>query len=647
MYLRFGYDQDKIIKKIEGYQYVSFDIYDTIIKRDICKTAQIFKLIETFLKQDGSVFANEFCENRIKAEQEARILATQSEISLYDIYGCYVYHGNKISEKEKADLIEREIDIETKISTVNYKILEVMEYCKKSGKKIILISDMYHSCDTLTNILNKNGLKKGISYDEIFVSSEYNKSKYTGELYEEVLKQLKISPKDIIHIGDAKRSDYIIPKVKGIEAIHIPSDDIKNHFQFYKDNKSDKETCDLINKFQKNRLPLMEDEYYIFGYECLGILLFSFCKWLHELINTTKEKTFFLSREGQLLQKAYKIIYPAEDTEYAYVSRKSLIAGLLWSCDDIQGRLKSLSLQHVFDTATLFELLNIENHITDIGEIKQYFRIQDVIEDSEIMKLLTKYDNEIIEKSKEQFYYLTDLLIDSNQKGIINLIDIGWKGTMQKCFSLLLKKTGYDIKEVGYYMGISRLGIKSFGNILERNAFLFDGSSSDRKIDENDVFSFGGLLECLFTADHGSVKGYQKIDGNIEPILYQHEMENKQEYSYLRKIQNGALDFVKDYKGSILSMWIEIDPVSAFSKLRRFGNYPSKRDIKMFEEFDFFDIKASKMCGKEKWYRCLGRPKKIKEDFLSCGWKVGCLKKNFYLIPAHWLYSFARSRQNE
>ena len=49
MYLRFGYSQDKIIKKVEGYSHVSFDIYDTIIKRDICRNTQIFELMENEL----------------------------------------------------------------------------------------------------------------------------------------------------------------------------------------------------------------------------------------------------------------------------------------------------------------------------------------------------------------------------------------------------------------------------------------------------------------------------------------------------------------------------------------------------------------------------------------------------------------------
>lgn len=646
MYLRFGYSQDKIIKKIEGYRYVSFDIYDTIIKRDICVNTQIFELMENVLKQEGSMYADCFCISRIKAEREARMQIGHSEISLQDIYDQYVYNGEKISEKDKKYLISWEIKIESQISTVNHKIVEVMRYCKKSGKKVILISDMYHSCDTLTRILKENGLSKGIAYDEIFVSSEYNKTKYTGELYDEVLKRKGISKKDIIHIGDAKRSDYLIPKIKGIEAIHIPSDDRKARFRFCKNEKNNQVICRLIDKFQENRLSTEEDEYYVFGYECLGILLFSFCKWLHDLINTSKEKTFFLSREGQLLQRTYSIMYPIEDTGYAYVSRKSLIAGLLWCYDDIYARLRSLSVQHVFDTVTLFELLNIQNHIREIGKIKHYYSIQNVIEDSEIMKVLIKYDNEIIQKSKEQFGYLTKQFVYSNQEEVINLIDIGWKGTMQKCLSLLLEENDSNIKLIGYYMGISDSGKQSFGNVLERKAYLFGNSSGNEMIDENDVFSFGGLLECLFTADHGSVKGYQEKNGEIKPILYPHEMEDKQEYKCLRKIQDGALDFVRDYKKSILSAWIDIDHVTAFSKLKRFGNYPHKRDIKMFEEFDFFDIKASKMCGKEKWYQCLGNPAKIKEDFLSCGWKVGCIKKNFCLIPAHWVYSFARSRKN-
>ncbi len=646
MYLRFGYSQDKIIKKVEGYSHVSFDIYDTIIKRDICRNTQIFELMENELKQDGSIYADGFCIGRIKAEREARQRICNSEIRLQDIYDQYVYNGDKISEKDKKYLISREIEIESQISTVNRKIVEVMKYCKKSGKKVILISDMYHSCDTLTTVLNENGLSRGVAYDEIFVSSEYNKTKYTGELYDEVLKQIEISKKDIIHIGDAKRSDYFIPKLKGIEAIHIPSNDRKAHFSFCKNEKSNQVIYHLLDKFQANRLSTEVDEYYAFGYECLGIFLFSFCKWLHGLINTEKEKTLFLSREGQLLQRTYSILYPLEDTGYAYVSRKSLIAGLLWSYDDIYARLRILSVQHVFDTVTLFELLNIQNHVNEIDEIKQYFSIQNVIDDDQIMQVLIKYDDEIIKKSKEQFYYLTKLFISSGQEEVINLVDIGWKGTMQQCLSLLLKEAGSNVNLIGYYMGISGSGKQSFGNVLERKAYLFGNGSANEIIDENNVFSFGGLLECLFTADHGSVKGYEERDGEIKPLLYPHEMENKPEYKYLKKIQDGAVDFVMDYKKSILSTWIDIDHVTAFSKLKRFGNYPEKKDIKMFEEFDFFDIKASKMCGKEKWYRCLRNPAKIKEDFLSCGWKVGCIKKNFFLIPAHWIYSFARSRKN-
>lgn len=72
MYLRFGYSQDKIIKKVEGYSHVSFDIYDTIIKRDICRNTQIFELMENELKQDGSIYADGFCIGRIKAEREDR-----------------------------------------------------------------------------------------------------------------------------------------------------------------------------------------------------------------------------------------------------------------------------------------------------------------------------------------------------------------------------------------------------------------------------------------------------------------------------------------------------------------------------------------------------------------------------------------------
>lgn len=79
---------------------------------------------------------------------------------------------------------------------------------------------MYLNEEVILRILNKAGYVEG----ELFLSSTYGKTKNSGALYDAILK--KFPHKKIVHIGDNYDSDYIIPRKKGIQSIHIK----KNNF---------------------------------------------------------------------------------------------------------------------------------------------------------------------------------------------------------------------------------------------------------------------------------------------------------------------------------------------------------------------------------------------------------------------------------
>ena len=86
------------------------------------------------------------------------------------------------------------------------------------GKKVIAVSDMYLDTEFLEEVLISKG------YDKIagvFVSSWYRKTKGSGELYREILKNLNASSRDLIHIGDNEIADVEIPRKMGITAYHI------------------------------------------------------------------------------------------------------------------------------------------------------------------------------------------------------------------------------------------------------------------------------------------------------------------------------------------------------------------------------------------------------------------------------------------
>ena len=76
----FSTSNSKILDKILDYDIISFDIFDTLIKRDINKPTDVFELIEE--KYNIKNYKN----MRIKAEKTARDNSNCEEVTLDEIY---------------------------------------------------------------------------------------------------------------------------------------------------------------------------------------------------------------------------------------------------------------------------------------------------------------------------------------------------------------------------------------------------------------------------------------------------------------------------------------------------------------------------------------------------------------------------------
>ena len=194
----------KIINKIKGYNYISFDIFDTLLRRKVLHPTDVF----TIVGEKNGDFS--FKEKRIKAEIEARQHATGEEVTLDDIY--------KELGKEYETYKQDELEVESNQLSANPFLFEAYRYCQSKGKQIIITSDMYLPKVFLQKILHQNG----IVFDHCFVSSEYGVQKVTGRLFRKELEALHISPSQIIHIGDSVRADAIGAWRAGIKFVLIP-----------------------------------------------------------------------------------------------------------------------------------------------------------------------------------------------------------------------------------------------------------------------------------------------------------------------------------------------------------------------------------------------------------------------------------------
>ena len=196
----------KMQKKIGKYEYVSFDIFDTLLKRNVESTYDIFEFVEyEYNKFEYKNKITGFKEKRIRAEKKAIEELKKESVTIDEIYEKIEFKKEIIEKLKKLEL-----KIEFNIIQKNNYIYNIYKFCKENNKKIIAISDMYIDGSNLKKLLEKND----IFVEKCFSSSDYNATKSSGKLYKKVLKDLNIKPNQIIHIGDSLKSDFIQAKIR-------------------------------------------------------------------------------------------------------------------------------------------------------------------------------------------------------------------------------------------------------------------------------------------------------------------------------------------------------------------------------------------------------------------------------------------------
>ena len=207
-----GEDIDNLDYVISRAEVISFDIFDTLVKRNVQEPRQVHQIVEQeFYRQTGKRIP-EYVNHRVDSEEKARKCSTKEEIHMEDIFSLL----SGIPDEWKRRLQELEKQIEIKISTPNLKMKAVYDKVIKAGKKIIITSDMYLDQETVRQILCKCGYD---GFEKMYLSSSLGLCKAKGSIYEVIKKDY---PHDhILHIGDHIRSDYFVPRKRGIDAILI------------------------------------------------------------------------------------------------------------------------------------------------------------------------------------------------------------------------------------------------------------------------------------------------------------------------------------------------------------------------------------------------------------------------------------------
>lgn len=616
------YMTDKILKKISKYEYVSFDVFDTLIKRNIQRPHDIFRLVEQKYNSENKKNIENYVQYRVKAEKKAKEKFKNGECTFDSIFEELkeIYNQDTIAKLKKLEL-----KLEETYCTQNKMFYPVYKKCVSDRKKIIIITDMYLDKNVIANILSKNGINQ---YEDIFVSSELKLNKHNGTIYSYVLNKLNINRKQIIHIGDSKRGDYIMARKNGISSILIPKNiknlEYYNKNQYEKLNENEQLVYRTIETFINNNMPKNYDEYYRLGYEILGILLYGYIRWLiAELKKKDINKIYFLSREGAILKRAFDLMNDTKiESRYLYVSRRSTRVPLLKNINNYEDIFKIVKMRKVTDIKSFFINvgLNVENYIKLLKKYncKENTNINTI---ENMQAFFEEIKPDIIQNAQDEEKNLIGYLKQEDFTGRFAIADIGWEGTMQNALCTLSEAYNLNANIVGFYVGQSQQAKKYIDKGIKTEAYLFNYKTDGY----NEVRPFLNLFESLFLAQHGTTVRYKYEDNMFKPVLAESEYSEK-ERKLFKEIQDGAMQFINDYKNNE-DKDIALTPKSVSINIKNLGLYPKLKDVNLFCDITYLEtIKASFAEPKSLFYYII-HPKEAYIDFCNCSWKIGFLKK--------------------
>lgn len=393
-------DINKIYNLIKDYKVISFDVFDTLIIRDVKKPTDIFRLSYGFL---GRYI-------RVIAEIIARHHAKNGEVSIKDI------------QKYCPFKLDKELLFENRYCRANPKMLELFDILHKEGKRIYAISDMYLDSEFIENLLRQSG------YDvPVIVSSEYGKNKKSGELFTEFLKQNNIAADEVIHIGDSLIADVEGAHKAGIKGLLVEKHD--NKLNYTKIVRKNFELASFIN----HGLNEIDNPVERIGYEIVGPIVLSFCQWIHKIyIDDKFDCLFFLARDMQFTYDIYSKLFKDDSIDYLYVSRKSF----MFSRQQPEELLEYLKKENVFGNIAIVDAGWLGNAQV---EIEKYSKMIDSKSDVGGLYLGLKITSGLKRRSTKTYCFLApdfiwkfkceliapfmETLIGSNDKQVISYKD--------------------------------------------------------------------------------------------------------------------------------------------------------------------------------------------------------------------------------
>ncbi len=520
------------IKKLSGYDIVSFDLFDTLVLRNVSQPSDVFRLVE--LKYD----IHNFAHIRKKAEKECMDKLGMC-YTLSDIYNLL-----QLQYGISKDVLMKELEVEKQICVVNPYMKEIYEELQKKGQNIGILTDTYFSKEFIVDLLTDLGIAMP---NDIIISCECKKSKSVGDIYE------LFYGKKVIHVGDNYHCDIQNAKKAGCSAYYYKSSQlIGKKYRISEKNLSIGAAISngLVNNTFFNGSSKMNDRMQL-GYAYLGPVSVGYCQWIYTVAKKNDvTKLLFLSRDADILYKTYNGLHLDIDSEYVYVSRNALLLLVFDRYEDLF--IENLRKWTKKKSCTIQTFLQA-NHLTFMdGFLKEAgLSGNDILSAksfASIAYLIKKHKKELYDSMEDmrcQAKNYWERMIGTNKK--VALVDIGWRANSYVCLRYFLEEIcGMEVDLINFQLGTKNTEYndvyfaddKLFSYVFapDKNAELMSSIATD----EEKI----AVLEKVFTSPAGTLLSYEADnDGFFKYTNSQNDNE-----AIINDVQDGALCFSRDYK---------------------------------------------------------------------------------------------------
>lgn len=535
----------------------TFDIFDTLLTRRFYNHLGIFAYMQHVLRREYEAygvpgdFARDFFTIRKYADTEAHTyLGREAAFTeIYDFICMYSGIGRDAAQK----LMKLEIAAEVEFCEPIFENITLAERYLDEGHAVAMLSDMYHSPETLRRMVKKVSPRLGEC--DIMVSAHDGGNKGSGKLFRRCIERYGLSSEQICHFGDHPYADHDMPRSMGISASSRFLKADRNYYANYL-HRFDEENffldqyigvsrcCDLNNQL---------GDVGKIGCYVAGPILYAFVEWvLKTALARSKKDLFFLARDGLILfEIAKKIVaargYPLK-LHYLHISRLAAYRCGIFSEYTSElldftfqygegGTLREIAERLHLEPAQLKKSFSEnglrveENTRLTVGEMNQARRI--LASSPELCKLSRATS---ARERKALLSYLESINFSFSDA---TLVDVGWKGSIQDVLYDIARHENIPVDITGLYFGVcvrtnrQTAANKKYGYLLEphrleRRTWLHDGVL---------VFLEIFCHHCV----HGTVVGYGFENGEAVP---QNDTVSTENQDFLEKLNMGINLFV-------------------------------------------------------------------------------------------------------